>query len=143
MSTEGEDPHEWLHASFRRQTLMATLGGTLTVSDAGHATVGIVAGPDHRQQHGYVHAAVLTAALDTACGYAALSTVDPDGDVLTAELKINLLTPARHPHITATAVTVRRGRTLIVCRGDAYSGDDHVAIIQATLVPIAHRTSPG
>ena len=46
------------------------------------------------QQHGFLHAGVVAAVVDSACGYAAYSTGEGETDVLTVEFKINLLEPA-------------------------------------------------
>ncbi|HLA63067.1 MAG TPA: PaaI family thioesterase [Rhodothermales bacterium] len=46
------------------------------------------------QQHGYLHAAAVTAVTDSACGYAALTLMAPGWEVLSVEFKVNLLAPA-------------------------------------------------
>lgn len=79
-----------------------------------------------------------TAALDSACGYAALTLMPDDAEVLTVELKVNLLPPASGDSLVAEGEAVRAGRTLTVCRGDAYAEQGvervHVATMLATLV---------
>ncbi|CAK9133995.1 unnamed protein product, partial [Ilex paraguariensis] len=47
------------------------------------------------QQHGFLHAGMVSAALDSACGYAGLTLMPADAAVLTIEFKINLLAPAK------------------------------------------------
>jgi uncharacterized protein (TIGR00369 family) len=47
------------------------------------------------QQNGFIHAGIVTAALDTACGIAAFTLMPADSDILTVEFKTNLLAPAR------------------------------------------------
>ena len=78
------------------------------------------------------------AALDSACGYAALTLMPNDAEVLTVELKVNLLAPASGRRLVAEGEVVRAGRTLTVCRGDAYAeqeaGRVHVATMLATIV---------
>lgn len=130
------DQEARLKASFGRQTLMTTLAATLSVHSVGAVTVTVPAASTLLQQHGFLHAGVIAAALDTACGYAAISTQPADREVLTAEYKINLLTPARGLSLEAHAETVRVGRTLIVCRGEAMSDGRAVAVMQATMVPV-------
>ena len=94
--------------------------------------------PRLSQQHGFLHAGVVVAALDTACGYAALTLMPDDAEVLTVELKVNLLAPATGERIVAEGEVVRAGGTLTVCRGDAYAeqGSEraHVATMLATMV---------
>src|SRR5215471_15725012 len=48
----------------------------------------------YTQQHGFMHAGIITTVLDSACGYAAFSLMPADAEVLTVEFKTNLLAPA-------------------------------------------------
>jgi acyl-coenzyme A thioesterase PaaI-like protein len=83
-------------------------------------------------------------AADSACGYAALTTMDAEAEVLTVEFKINLLAPAGE-RLVARGRVLRTGRTLTVCRGDAVtiSGgqEKHVATLTATLIAITRGGS--
>jgi uncharacterized protein (TIGR00369 family) len=91
------------------------------------------------QQHGYLHAGATSSILDSACGYAALTKLAPDFDVVTAEFKINLLRPAVGERFLAIGRVQNAGKTLTVCTGEvrAFSGDgdEHrvIAIMQATM----------
>ena len=77
--------------------------------------------PRLSQRHGFLHAGVVVAALDGACGYAALTLMPDDAEVLTVEFKVNLLAPATGDRVVAEGEVVRAGGTLTVCRGDAYA----------------------
>ena len=128
-----------VRASFARQGAMATLGAELAVVDAGRVEITVPIEPRLSQQHGFLHAGVVVAVLDSACGYAALTLLPDDAEVLTVELKVNLLAPARGATLRAEGKVVRAGRTLTVCRGEAFAasagGDDvHVATMLATIV---------
>ena len=94
--------------------------------------------PRLSQQDGFLHAGVVVAALDSACGYAALTLMPDDAEVLTVELKVNLLAPAGGDSLVAKGEVVRAGRTRTVCRGDAYAEQGpervHVATMLATMV---------
>ena len=94
--------------------------------------------PRLSQQHGFLHAGVVVAALDSACGYAALTLLSDDAEVLTLEPKVNLLAPASGDRIVAEGEVVRAGGTLAICRGDAYAEQGieraHVATMLATMV---------
>ena len=48
--------------------------------------------------------------------------MEPDVRVLTVELKVNLLSVASGERLLARGQVIRPGRTLTVCRGDAYAG---------------------
>jgi uncharacterized protein (TIGR00369 family) len=91
------------------------------------------------QQHGFLHAGIVTAAVDSACGYAALSLMPEGSDVLSVEFKVNLLAPGLGEVFRADATVVRSGRTLTVCRAEvtAVRGghpDTVVALMQATMI---------
>ena len=52
---------------------MATLGADLAVVAAGHVAIALPIEPRLSQQNGFLHPGVVVAALDNACGYAALT----------------------------------------------------------------------
>jgi len=131
-----------VRASFGRQAMMETLGAELTAVERGR--VELVLGHDDRftQQHGFLHAGAVAAVLDSACGYAAFSVMPPEAAVLTATYTINLLAPAAGRSFAITGEVVRAGRTLVVCRGEAFCDGAAVpfAIMQATLTAVYGRT---
>jgi uncharacterized protein (TIGR00369 family) len=110
-----------VRASFARQGAMATLGAELAHVGAGRAAIALPVEPRLSQQDGFLHAGVVVAALDSACGYAALTLMPHDAEVLTVEFKVNLLAPASGDSLVAEGEVVRAGRTLTVCRGEAYA----------------------
>ena len=132
-----------MRASFARQSLMATLGARLAHVAPGEVDVELAFDDRLTQQHGYLHAGALTAALDSACGYAALTLMPEEAAVLTVEFKVNLLAPAAGERFVARGRVVRAGRTLTVCRGDAgaFAGDEerHVATMTATMMALGPR----
>jgi uncharacterized protein (TIGR00369 family) len=131
--------------SFGRQAFMRTLGATLDEVGEGATTIRLPRDAALGQQHGYLHAGALIAVLDSACGYAALSMTAPGSEVLTAELKVNLLAPATGAAVIAQGRVVRAGRTLCVCQGNAYDADDpskHLATLLATMVVVPRAVTP-
>jgi uncharacterized protein (TIGR00369 family) len=92
---------ERVHASFARQGAMATLGAELEDVASGHVAIAVPVEPRLSQQHGFLHAGVVVAALDSACGYAALTLMPDEAEVLTVELKVNLLAPASGDRLVA------------------------------------------
>lgn len=130
-----------VRASFGRQAMMDTLGVELAA--VGRGRVELVLRHDGRftQQHGFLHAGAVAAVLDSACGYAAFSVMPPDAAVLTATYTINLLAPATGQKFAMTGVVVRAGRTLVVCRGEAFGDGATVpfAVMQATLTAVYGR----
>ena len=94
-------------------------------------------------QHGFLHAGIVSTALDSACGYAAFSLMPADAAVLTAEFKINLLNPADGERFRFVADVVKPGRTLTICEARAYAvkGQDEklVATMTGTLMALIGR----
>jgi len=132
---------ERVQASFTRQGMMATLGAELVSVEPGRVEMLIRHDERLTQQHGFMHAGVVTSVLDTACGYAAYSVMQPDAAVLTASFTVNLLAPAAGERFAIVGEVVRAGRTLIVCRGDAFVDGDKrpFAIMQATMTALYNR----
>lgn len=124
--------------SFARQRAMGTFGARLLRVGPGEVEIGFEFREEFTQQHGYLHAGVVTALVDTACGYAALSLTEPGAEVLSVEFKLNLLSPAAGERFAARARVVRAGRNLTVCAGDFYvlkdNGEKVVATMLATMM---------
>lgn len=79
--------------------------------------------PAHQQQHGYVHAGVITTLADHTAGGAARAAVAPGSDVLTLELKINFLLPGRSQRLEARGRTLRAGRRIIVSESEVFEAE--------------------
>ena len=95
------------------------------------------------QQHGYLHAGVMTSVADSACGYAALSLTEADVGVLSVEFKVNMLAPAMGDRFVATGRVVRAGRTLTVCSAEVTTERDGATVVvllmQATMMSVRGR----
>jgi uncharacterized protein (TIGR00369 family) len=120
--------------SFARQRAMETFGARLLKVAPGEVEIGIDFEEAFTQQHGYLHAGLVTAIVDTACGYAALSLTEPGAEVLSVEFKLNLLSPAAGERFVARARVVRAGRNLTVCAGDFYALKDGAEKVVATML---------
>jgi uncharacterized protein (TIGR00369 family) len=119
--------------TFERQRAMRTLGISIARMAPGEVDLAMEYAFDFTQQNGFVHAGIITAGLDSACGIAAF-TLMPDGsDILTVEFKTNLLAPARGERFAFRATVVKPGRTLTVCEGRAYALHDGVETLIATM----------
>lgn len=119
---------------------MTMLRATLTDVTPGQVVITLPFRADLTQQHGYLHAGIVTTIADSACGYAALSLMSSDSNVLSVEFKINLLAPARGTHFVAYGRVTRPGRTLTVCSGDVFaldaSRETPVATMLATMIRV-------
>jgi len=137
------DFEQRVRASYARQAAMATLGATLSQVAPGQVVIELPFRPDLTQQHGFLHAGVVTTAMDSACGYAAMSLMERGAAVLSVEFKVNLLAPARGVRFRASGRVVRAGRNLTVVTGEFRAvdgaGDPLVAMMTATMMAVRDR----
>lgn len=128
------DFEERVRTSFARQQAMATLGAELTVVTPGTIEIEMPFSPALTQQHGFLHAGIISTALDSACGYAAFSLMPDNAGVLTIEFKVNLLAPGKGERFLFRGNVTKPGRTIIVADGQAYAiGADGEARLIATM----------
>lgn len=129
--------------SFARQRVMETMGATLLRVAPGEVEIALPFREELTQQHGFLHAGIVTTIVDSACGYAALSLMPPGAGVLTIEFKLNLLAPAAGARIIARGRVTKPGRTINVCAGDVFAEQDGreklVATMLATVMTIHNR----
>ncbi|WP_370402270.1 PaaI family thioesterase [Sulfitobacter sp. JB4-11] len=126
--------------SFAAQSMMATLGATLKDVAPGEVTVTAPILPGSRQQQGFGHAGLTFSIGDSAAGYAALTMLPLEMEVVTAEIKVNLLAPARGEVLIAKGRVVKPGRRLSVVTSEVFVVDQGtetlIAILQGTMVPV-------
>jgi uncharacterized protein (TIGR00369 family) len=95
------------------------------------------------QQHGFLHAGAMTAVVDSACGYAALTLMPADAAVLSVEFKVNLLAPGKGDRVVARGRVLRSGRTLTTCTGDVFAverGEERLVLTMlATMMAVRGR----
>jgi len=123
---------ERVRASFQAQTFMTTIGARITLLEPGAVDLTLDRRYDLCQQHGFMHAGVTAAILDSAAGYAAFSLFDPDQEVLTTEFKVNLLRPAAGAFFVASGRVLKPGKTLTVCRSDVHAQHNGTRTLVAT-----------
>lgn len=147
MSTlvEPRNPEYRAHVreSFDRQAFMGTVGARLSRIEPGAVDIEFAHRAELTQQHGFLHAGVVAAVLDSACGYAACTLLPSEAGVLSVEYKINLLAPARPARYVARGRVLRSGRTLTVCSGEVLDvSDEHerpIARMLSTIMAVAGR----
>jgi uncharacterized protein (TIGR00369 family) len=110
-----------VRSSFARQNVMRTIGAELTSVTPGIVEIEMPFSNDLTQQHGFLHAGVISTALDSACGYAAFSLMPAEAAVLTIEFKVNLLAPGRGERFLFRGEVTKPGRTILVADGQAYA----------------------
>ena len=145
MTYETRDPQYAARVaeSFARQQVMTTFGAQLVEVVPGRVTLTMPFSATLTQQHGFLHAGVVTTVLDSACGYAAFSLMPPEAGVLTVEFKMNLLAPAAGDSFVFVGEVLKPGRTLLVCDGRAYAVRGHdqklIASMSATMMTMIGR----
>ena len=120
-------------AAFRDESAASRWGGELTSVYSGVVEIALsirdvsIGAPD------MLHRSFVAALLDDACVLAALSLTSPGDSVNTAEYKLNLLAPACGETLIARAEVLRPGRSITVCRADAFADGQLIARMLATL----------
>lgn len=110
---------------------MKTLGARIITVEKGLVKIECDLKEELTQQNGLFHAGVITSIADSACGYAALTTMPKGSNVLSVEFKTNLLKAAKAKKIIATGKVIKSGRTLVFC--EASITDEKEEVIFATL----------
>ncbi len=110
-----------IQASFARQAAMKTIGAELTRVENGTIEIELPFDEKLTQQHGILHAGIIAAALDSACGYAAYTVIDSEASILTIEFKVNLMSPGRGERFLFRGEVTKPGSTIIVADGRGYA----------------------
>jgi uncharacterized protein (TIGR00369 family) len=116
-----EGYEERVRRSFDRQRIMKTIGASITKVGPGLVEIELPFSDALTQQHGFLHAGVVSTALDSACGYAALTLMPAGAGVLTIEFKVNLLAAAKGERFSFRGVVTKPGRTIVVSDGQAFA----------------------
>lgn len=143
LASADPDYADRVRASFRNQQAMSTIGATLVHLAPGEVDIGFDFHSGLTQQHGFIHAGILSTVMDSACGYAAFSLMPADAGVLTIEFKVNLLSPARGDRFVARGRVTKPGRTITVADGQMFARDAGqeklIATMTGTLMAIRDR----
>ena len=133
--------------SFALQSIMSTIGASLTSCEPGHVQITLPYDPKLCQQHGFIHGGIVATILDSACGYAAFSLMPEDAEVLSIEFKTNLLAPAKGDAFHAIGKVVKSGRTISVAEASLYAVDNEqqkiIATMHCTLMSVYHHQLKG
>ncbi|MCJ7995148.1 PaaI family thioesterase [Rhizobium cremeum] len=124
---------ERISQSFARQGAMRTLGAELTRISQGVVEIELPFDEKLTQQHGILHAGVISAALDSACNYAAYTVIDAEAAMLTIEFKVNLMSPGRGERFLFRGEITKPGSTIIVADGRGYALSDGPAKLIASM----------
>lgn len=122
---------------------MKLIGARLTRVEPGAVDITLAFRPDLSQQHGYLHAGILSTIIDTAGGYAGYTLFPAGSSVLTVEYKLNLLAPGDGEEFVAEGRVAKPGRTLCIVQGEVFAlrGERKTlcALMQQTLIVLNGR----
>jgi uncharacterized protein (TIGR00369 family) len=107
------------HANFVRD-----LGMQLTRIEDEYCETILIPAERHLQQHGLIHAGVLTTMADHTSGCAARGVVGLDRDVVSVEFKINFLRPAVADRLRCRGHVLRAGKMLVICEAEIFAEKD-------------------
>lgn len=126
--------------SFDRQTMMQTLGAEMVEIGAGRITITAPILPTSLQQQGAGHAGLAFSIGDSAAGFAALTLMPGESEVMTVEMKVNLMSPAIGDRLVAEGRVIKPGRRIMVVAADVWAETGgtrkHVAMMQGTMIPV-------
>ncbi len=106
-------------------------------AELGAVEISMLWRPEFGQYSGFLHAGLVAALIDTACGYAGATMV---GQVLASHFSVNCLRPAVGQRFIARAKVIKPGKTQIFtsCELFAYANDEEklVATGETLLVTV-------
>ena len=88
---------------------------------------------DLLQQQGFMHGGVLTAGLDSACGFAALTLSAPSVEVLSIEFKTSFFRPVTKDRVQVIGRVIKAGKKVSFCEAEAFSLEDDDQILLAKM----------
>jgi uncharacterized protein (TIGR00369 family) len=132
-----DDPMMQLNAINVTSAFNRWTGFEIINASAGRVEIGMQWRPEVAQYSGYLHAGLIGALIDTACGYAAATLV---GRVMASHFSVNCLRPATGDYFRARARVVKPGQRQVftACELFAFTGEEEslVATGEALLVPV-------
>jgi uncharacterized protein (TIGR00369 family) len=132
-----DDPMMQLNAINVTSAFNRWTGFEIITASAGRVEIGMLWRPEVAQYSGYLHAGLIGALIDTACGYAAATLV---GRVMASHFSVNCLRPATGDYFRARARVVKPGQRQVftACELFAFTGEKEslVATGEALLVPV-------
>jgi uncharacterized protein (TIGR00369 family) len=121
---------ERIHANVGRQGFMNLVGAELSELSRGACTIAVERRPELLQQHGFFHGGVTAFLVDNATTIAAATSRGQPA--LTAEYKLNLLSPAVGEKLICRARVIKPGRQVSVVAADVFCVSDGVEKHTAT-----------
>jgi uncharacterized protein (TIGR00369 family) len=124
-----------------RQGFMRLVGAEISELSRGTCAIAIDRRPELLQQHGFFHGGVTAFLVDNATTIAAATSRGQPA--LTAEYKLNLLSPAAGERLICRARVIKPGRQVAVVAADVYCLTDgvekHTATALASIAMLGER----
>jgi len=124
-----------------RQGFMRLVGAEISELSRGTCAIAIDRRPELLQQHGFFHGGVTAFLVDNATTIAAATSRGQPA--LTAEYKLNLLSPAAGERLIYRARVIKPGRQVAVVAADVYCLTDgvekHTATALASIAMLGER----
>lgn len=138
MEVDMDDPLTLLRQINEKAAFNRWSGFEVIAAEPGYAELAMPWRPEVAQYAGFLHAGLVGAMLDTACGFAAATLV---GNVLASHFAVNCLRPAVGERFVAKARVVKPGKIQVFTRAELFafaSGKESlVATGETILVPVA------
>jgi uncharacterized protein (TIGR00369 family) len=130
--------HQDLIAANASARLNKLAGFKLTAAGNGAAEIVMEWNDDLTQYAGHLHAGMIAALLDTACGFAAATAA---GHVSATHFSMNCLRPGVGRRFIAKGITLRAGRKQIFAKAELFAENDRgerslIATGDTLMVPI-------
>ena len=130
--------------SVGRQGFMSHVGAELSELSRGSCTLAVDRRPELLQQNGLFHGGVTAFLVDNATTIAAAASRGQAA--LTAEYKLNLLSPAAGERLICRARVIKPGRQVAVVAADVYCITDgvekHTATALASIAMLSEQAAP-
>lgn len=128
------------------QGFMKLVGAELDELAPGASTISVVRRAALLQQHGFFHGGVTAFLVDNGTTIAAGTVLRPGQGVLTAEYKLNLLSPADGERLICRSRVVKPGARMIIVAADVFSvtngREKQTAIALATIAVLDKAAMP-
>lgn len=117
-------------------------GFEVVASETGQVELAVSWREEFGQYAGFLHAGMIGALIDTACGFAAATMAGP---VLASHFSVNCLSPAIGQRFSASAQVVKPGRLQVFTSAELFAVNNGIRKLVATgeaiLVPIGRDSS--
>jgi uncharacterized protein (TIGR00369 family) len=133
-----------IRESLEQQGFMRLVGAEIAELSRGTCTLAVNRRSELLQQHGFFHGGVTAFLVDNATTIAAATS--RRRPVLTAEYKLNLLSPATGERLVCRARVIKPGRQVAVVAADVFCVTDgiekHTATALASIAMLSEANTP-